>query len=130
VRKLVREVVIGRCASLSAERRARLREQPDNIDDHVGSQGGDERSIRQPLPRGIPAIFRLTINLDRDADEIDDPDLRNAEPRVKRKLHAAIVGERSFRDFDQQENVGGARMTRAVIVGAARKSITSGSGSL
>src|ERR1700722_17677745 len=94
----------------------RLCEQRADIDHHARHEHRRQRRVGQPLARCVSALFRLAINLDGAAWEIEDPDLWNAELRVERKLDSAIVGKGGFRDFDEEENIRGARMTRAIVV--------------
>ena len=67
--------------------------------------GRDRSSPPQRAPgrAALRSAARATTNLDRGAEQIDDPDLRNAEFCVERKLGAPIVGERAFRHFDKKE---------------------------
>ena len=57
--------------------------------------GRDRSSPPQRAPgrAALRSAARATTNLDRGAEQIDDPDLRNAEFCVERKLGAPIVGE-------------------------------------
>src|SRR3984885_2705039 len=63
-------------------------DQPGDNDRHAGNERRDKQSVAQPLARRAGALLRLAINLDRGAEEIDDPDLRNSELCVEPKLDA------------------------------------------
>ena len=73
-------------------------------------EGRRERSGGQPLTRPIRTLLRPGVNLDRRVRKIDDPDLGDIEFCVERELSAPVISQRAFGDFDEEEDVGAARV--------------------
>ena len=54
--------------------------------------------------------------LDGLADQVDEPDYRDAGSGVQRELHLAVVCQRGVRDLDEQQHVIGRRVLARVVV--------------
>jgi hypothetical protein len=93
------------------------RSTPTSIETPGTTTGANDPAVR-PFLNSVGVARRLAVNLNRRALKIDDPDLRHAEPGVKRKLGPAVIGERALGDFDEEENVGSVWMTPVIIIGA------------
>ena len=80
------------------------------------SSGRSSAAANQPFRDSVGVACRFAVDLNRRAAKIDDPDFRHAKLCVKRKLHAAVIGERGFGDLDEEEDVGRARMAALIVV--------------